>query len=87
MVRWKTGCHNLIISGVRWAGRAAGGRRAPGGRRPRRSRSHPRRARASERDAEPTQHAGDKRPVVKQKECCRRRFEAPAPVPRPNHPF
>lgn len=33
-------------------------------------------------DGKPTQHAGDKRLVVKQKECwsCRRRFEAPAPA-------
>ncbi|CAH2211262.1 jg652, partial [Pararge aegeria aegeria] len=36
----------------------------------------------SERDgARPTHHAGDKRPVVKQKECWLRRFEAPAPLP------
>ncbi|CAG9585152.1 unnamed protein product [Danaus chrysippus] len=36
----------------------------------------------TERDRErPTHQAGDKRPVVKQKECWLGRFEAPAPLP------
>lgn len=84
MRRAACGCHNLIISAAcagRGARRAAGG--AAGGRRPRASRSRasaPRPARQGPRYA--AQRAGDKRPVVKQKECRRRRFEAPGAGPR-----
>lgn len=80
------GCHNLIIA-MRAQGGARGGRpaarRAVGARAPLAPTPthYPPTEQASDM---PVQHAGDKRPMVKQKECCRRRFEAPAPpVPAP----
>ncbi|KAL4711953.1 hypothetical protein ACJJTC_011260 [Scirpophaga incertulas] len=81
----KTGCHNLISGAC--AGRSAA-RRAAGapqgvGARALFART-PGLRQTQDRDETTLAHcAGDKRPVVKQKECCRRRFEAPAPVPAP----
>lgn len=70
----------LALEAGRGARRAADG--AAGGRRPRPSRSRAAPAPCARAGrSEPAQHAGDKRPVVKQKECWVRRFEAPAPLP------